>query len=192
MWLARARLLAGVLGGGSWEQARSRVPGTAAPQPAQAEQQRQPAHTTPAPAAGIAPPAPPPAPHLEAARALGQVRVAVHPVQAVHVHRHPGEGGGGRWFVCGARSPRPHAWRPAPHNRPRPCLRNPCSLLRQHTAAATPPPKHPHLLSVWLLLRSQVKPISAAMSMPFLAARVSGRGKQSVSQAGRQACGAWR
>lgn len=103
-------------------------------------------------------------PHLEAARALRQVAVAVHPVQAVHVQGHAARraraGRGGRQAAGG------RAWRTL--------------AVARHAAAASRCQLSPaaHRLSVSLDLRLQTNPISFPMSMPALAARVSERGRQ--------------
>lgn len=131
--------------------------------------------------------------YLEAAGALRQVRIPIHPVQAVHVHSHAAplqrvrEGGQGRhsWHIREVRNGMagraatsiPSCWaanllRSAWFVCPRAVLRCPPAWQLPGTTWHWFPD---HLLSVSLLFRLQAKPISACISMPCLAARVSAR-----------------
>lgn len=135
-------------------------------------------------------------PHLEAAGALGQVGVAVHPVQAVHVHAAPAAGAAGQQRAQQV-SQQPGCCQAgaAIHSLEAPALSTAhthCKRMVSHVPAVAQQPSHrhhptpqaairkrpqAHRESVSLVLRLQRKPISPYMSSPFLAARVSMKGQ---------------
>lgn len=166
-------------------------------------QQRRPRGKMSSHAGSAAPTGSRPQAHLEATRALRQVRVSVHPVQAVHVYRHPAGSTMVSGGACHHHQPQ-HVGQGAQQGRaarPAPCCGRHLRAMQSpagHSLSPRLTPQLPacqrsptaHLLSVSFDLRLQAKPISFSMSMPCLAARVSAGQREEKDRVTRQST--WR